>query len=143
MSSSTRNTRATPFAQAFFHGTKADLKVGDFIGPGFASNFAEGKASRYIFFTSTLDAAIWGAELALGEGKPRIYVVEPTGEHENDPDLTDQKFPGNPSQSYRSEYPCKVIAEVILWEGHPAVEVMAMQEALARLKEKGIRSLNE
>ncbi len=137
------NKKASVFAQTYFHGTKADLKVGDMIELGFNSNYGEGKSAKYIFLTATLDAAIWGAELAQGEGGGRIYCVEPTGPVENDPDLTDKKFPGNPTMSYRSEHPFRVVAEVIGWEGHPTDQLMAMKEGLARLKEKGIRSLNE
>ena len=98
----TKGNNATPFAQTYFHGTKTQLQAGDFIEVGFNSNYGERKNARYIFLTSTLDAAIWGAELAWGEGRERIYVVEPTGPIENDPDLTDKKFPGNPTKSYRS-----------------------------------------
>lgn len=137
------NKRASVFTQTYFHGTKADLKVGDMIEVGYNSNYGEGKSAKYIFLTATLDAAIWGAELAQGEGGGRIYCVEPTGPVENDPDLTDKKFPGNPTMSYRSEHPFRVVAEVIGWEGHPTDQLMAMKEGLARLKEKGIRSLNE
>ena len=137
------NKRASVFTQTYFHGTKADLKVGDMIEVGYNSNYGEGKSAKYIFLTATLDAAIWGAELAQGEGGGRIYCVEPPGPVENDPDLTDKKFPGNPTMSYRSEHPFRVVAEVIGWEGHPTDQLMAMKEGLARLKEKGIRSLNE
>lgn len=84
---------ATPFAQTYFHGTKADLKVGELIEVGFNSNYGQQKNAKYIFLTATLDAAIWGAELAFGNGRERIYLVEPIGEIENDPDLTDKKFP--------------------------------------------------
>ena len=87
----------TPFSQTFLHGSRADLKVGDFIEVGFDSNFGQRKNAKYIFLTATLDAAIWGAELAIGEGSERIYLVEPTGPIEDDPDLTDKKFPGNPT----------------------------------------------
>ncbi|MBK8833225.1 MAG: NAD(+)--rifampin ADP-ribosyltransferase [Saprospiraceae bacterium] len=134
---------ATPFAQTYFHGTKADLKVGDFIEVGNNSNYGQRKNAKYIFLTATLDAAIWGAELALGEGRERIYLVEPTGPIEDDPDLTDKKFPGNPTKSYRSTQPFKVVGEISVWQGHPAGQVMAMKEALAKLKEQGINSLND
>jgi len=100
---------ATPFAQTYFHGTKADLKIGDFINVGCNSNYGEQKTAKYIFFTATLDAAIWGAELAIGTGQERIYLVEPTGEIQNDPDLTDNRFPGNPTLSFRSTQPCRVV----------------------------------
>ncbi len=137
------NKRASVFAQTYFHGTKADLKVGDMIEVGYNSNYGEGKSARYIFLTATLDAAIWGAELAYGEGRGRIYCVESTGPVENDPDLTDKKFPGNPTMSFRSEHPFRVVGEVVGWVGHDADQVNAMKAGLARLKEQGIRSLNE
>lgn len=132
----------TPFAQTYFHGTKADLKIGDLIAPGFNSNFDQ-KSAKYIFLSATLDAAIWGAELALGEGKERIYLVEPTGAIEDDPDLTDRKFPGNPTKSYRSTAPFRVVGEVTAWQGHPADHVKTMKEHLAQLKEQGVNSLND
>ncbi|MEQ8475348.1 NAD(+)--rifampin ADP-ribosyltransferase [Fulvivirga sp.] len=134
---------ATPFAQTYFHGTKADLKVGDLIEVGFNSNYGKQKNAKYIFLTSTLDAAIWGAELAFGEGKERIYLVEPTGKIENDPDLTDQRFPGNPSMSFRSLEPFRVVGEVTVWKGHPSDQVKAMKEGIKRLNEQGIKSLND
>ena len=133
----------SPFAQTYFHGTKADLKVGDLITVGYNSNYGQKKNAKYIFLTATLDAAIWGAELSWGEGRERIYLVEPTGALENDPDLTDKKFPGNPTQSYRSTQPFRVVGEVSLWQGHPAEQVQAMKEALEKLNKQGIRSLNE
>ncbi|HAH57747.1 MAG: NAD(+)--rifampin ADP-ribosyltransferase [Lentimicrobiaceae bacterium] len=137
------NKAATPFAQTYFHGTKADLIVGDLIKVGFNSNFGQKKNARYIFLTATLDAAIWGAELALGGGRERIYLVEPTGEIEDDPDLTDKKFPGNPTKSYRSIHPLRVVGEVTVWLPHPKEQVKAMKAHLEQLKEQGINSLNE
>lgn len=134
---------ATPFAQTYFHGTKADLKIGDHITAGFRSNFGMQKSARYIFLTSTLDAAIWGAELAFGEGRERIYLVEPLGDIEDDPDLTDRKFTGNPTKSYRSLYPFKVVGEVTVWEGHPSEQVKLMKNHLEKLKKEGIDSINE
>jgi rifampin ADP-ribosylating transferase len=133
----------SPFARTYFHGTKADVKMGDLIEAGFNSNYGQRKNAKYIFLTATLDAAIWGAELAFGEGRERIYLVEPTGEIENDPDLTDKKFPGNPTQSFRSEKPCRVVGEVTVWQGHPAEQVKIMKEHLEKLKEQGINSLND
>jgi len=137
------NSIQTPFVQTYFHGTKADLKIGDYIQVGNNSNFGERKNAKYIFLTSTLDAAIWGAELAVGEGKKRIYLVEPTGFIEDDPDLTNRKFPGNPTKSYRSIYPFKVVGEILIWQGHTTEQVKTMKEALSKLKEKGINSLND
>ncbi|MEJ8758273.1 NAD(+)--rifampin ADP-ribosyltransferase [Pontibacter sp. H259] len=134
---------ATPFAQTYFHGTKVDLKVGDLIEVGFNSNYGQRKNAKYIFLTATLDAAIWGAELAVGEGRERIYLVEPTGPIEDDPDLTDKKFPGNPTRSYRSVHPFRVVGEVINWQGHATEQVKAMKDHLERLKEQGIDSLND
>ena len=133
----------TPFAQTYFHGTRCDLKIGEFIQVGFNSNYGKRKNAKYIFLSATLDAAIWGAELAIGEGSERIYLVEPTGPIEDDPDLTDKKFPGNPTKSYRSTHPFKVVGEVTTWHGHPAEKVKAMKDALAKLKEQGIDSLND
>lgn len=133
----------SPFAQTYFHGTKADLKIGDFIEVGFNSNYGQRKNAKYIFLTATLDAAIWGAELAFGEGHERIYLVEPTGLIEDDPDLTDKKFPGNPTKSYRSLYPFKVVGEVTIWKGHSLEQVKAMKDGLVKLKEQGINSLND
>lgn len=134
---------ATPFVQTYFHGTKANLNMGDLIKAGFNSNFGQQKNAKYIFLSATLDAAIWGAELAVGEGEERIYLVELTGPIEDDPDLTDKKFPGNPTKSYRSTEPFKVVGEVSVWQGHPAEQVKTMKEALERLREQGINSLND
>lgn len=137
------NQGARTFVQTYFHGTKADLKVGDLIEIGHNSNYGQQKNSKYIFLTATLDAAIWGAELSLFNGRERIYLVEPTGEIENDPDLTDKKFPGNPTQSFRSTEPFRVVGEVTVWKGHPVDQVKSMKEHLNKLKELGINSLNE
>ncbi len=133
----------TPLKQTYFHGTKADLQLGDLIEVGYNSNFGKQNNAKYIFLTSTLDAAVWGAELALGSGNERIYLVEPTGDIENDPDLTDQKFPGNPSMSYRSKHPFRVVGEVTIWKGHSTEQVNAMKEGIAKLNAQGINSLNE
>ena len=134
---------ASPFAQTYFHGTKADLKIGDLIEPGFNSNFGKRTSAKYIFLSATLDAAVWGAELAVGEGEGRIYLVEPTGDIEDDPDLTDRKFPGNPTMSYRSTQPFRVVGEVTVWQGHPEEQVEAMKGALEELKRRGVDSLND
>jgi hypothetical protein len=133
----------SPFSQTYFHGTKTDLKVGDFIEVGFNSNYGQRKNANYIFLTATLDAAIWGAELAVGNERERIYLVEPTGPIEDDPDLTDKKFPGNPTKSYRSIHPFKIVGEITIWQGHPPEQVKAMKGGLAKLKEQGINSLND
>lgn len=133
----------SPFSQTFFHGTRADLKVGDFIEVGLKSNYGKKKEARYIYLTATLDAAIWGAELALGEGPERIYLVEPTGPIEDDPNLTDKKFPGNPTRSYRSLHPFKVVGEIGVWTGHSPEQVKAMKDGLAKLHEQGTEAIED
>ena len=130
-----------PFYQTYFHGTKADLKIGDFIETDINSNYGQNNKAKYVYLTATLDAAIWGAELALGEGRERIYLVEQTGEIEDDPNLTDKKFPGNPTKSYRSKFPFKIVGEVTIWQGHPAEQVKAMKDGLAKLAEQGVEAI--
>jgi hypothetical protein len=132
-----------PFAQTFFHGTKADLKIGDFIKIGVNSNYGQKNKAKYIYLTATLDAATWGAELALGEGSERIYLVEPMGAIEDDPNLTDKKFPGNPTKSYRSKDPFKVVGEITIWQGHSPEQVTSMKGGLAKLKEQGIEAIED
>ncbi|MBC5773700.1 NAD(+)--rifampin ADP-ribosyltransferase [Pontibacter sp. KCTC 32443] len=133
----------SPFAQTFFHGTKAELKIGDFVEVGLNSNYGQQRKAKYIYLTATLDAAIWGAELALGEGRERIYLVEPTGPIEDDPNLTDKKFPGNPTKSYRSKHPFKVVGEITIWQGHSPEQVKAMKDRLAKLNEQGIEAIED
>ena len=133
----------SPFVQTFFHGTKADLKIGDFIEIGLNSNYGQRKNAKYIYLTATLNAAIQGAELALAEGRQRIYLVEPTGPIEDDPNLTDKKFPGNPTKSYRSVHPFRVVGEITIWQGHSPEQVKAMKDGLAKLKEQGIEAIED
>lgn len=137
------NTRATLFTRHFFHGAKADLSPGDLITPGYPSNFGQRKSAAYVYLTATLDAAVWGAELALGEGPGRIYVVEPTGPLEDDPNLTDKKYPGNPTMSYRSHDPLRVVGEVIGWTGHPLEQLSAMRERVAEAGRRGIEAIED
>jgi len=120
----------------FFHGTKAELKIGDLLEPQHLSNYQD-KKSNYIYFTATLNAAKWGAELATSKSKERIYIVEPLGEFENDPNLTDKRFPGNPTRSYRSKSPLKIIAELRSWERHSDDEIKHMIASLKMLREQG------
>lgn len=117
----------------YLHGTKADLAVGEMLVPGRQSNFEERRVMNYVYFTATLDAATWGAELASGEGRGRIYVVEPTGEFEDDPNLTDKKFPGNPTLSFRSREPLRVVDELVDWVGHSQEKLSAMRAGLQRI----------
>lgn len=133
----------SPFVQTYFHGTKADLTIGDYIETGLTSNFGKQNKAKYIYLTATLDAAIWGAELASGEGRERIYLVEPTGEIEDDPNLTDKRFPGNPTKSYRSKHPFKVVGEVSSWQGHQAEQIKEMKDGLEKLKDQGIEAVED
>ncbi|QRR02428.1 NAD(+)--rifampin ADP-ribosyltransferase [Dyadobacter sandarakinus] len=137
---STQHEVQTPiqnaFSQTFFHGTKADLKIGDLITVGFNSNFVDRKL-KHIYLSATLNAAVWGAELASGEGRERIYLVEATGPLENDPNVTDKKFAGNPTMSYRSLHPFKVIGEVTTWQSHTSEQIRAMKDGLEKLKQLG------
>ena len=119
---------------AFYHGTKAQLNPGDLIAPGFAGNYADRKQNTYVYLTGTLEAAIWGAELALGDGPGRIYVVEPTGPIMDDPNLTNTRYPGNPTKSYRSGEPLRVTGEITDWQGHPSETVQAMKDRIKGLK---------
>jgi hypothetical protein len=123
-----------PNSQRFYHGTRADLRPGDLIEPGYTSNYGKRNKTTYVYLTGTLDAATWGAELALGEGPGRIYLVEPTGPIMDDPNLTDTKFPGNPTKSYRSREPLRVAGEVTDWQGHSPEAVQAMKDAIKGLE---------
>ena len=117
----------------YLHGTKADLALGELLVAGRASNFEEGRVMNYVYFTATLDAATWGAELASGEGRGRIYIVEPTGDFEDDPNLTDKRLPGNPTQSFRSREPLHVVGELVDWVGHSPERLEAMRAGLQRI----------
>lgn len=125
-----------PAGTIFYHGTKAELDIGGLITPGFGSNFVE-RGLKHVYFTATLDAATWGAELAKGEARGRIFIVEPTGAFEDDPNLTDKKFPGNMTASYRSVDPLRIIGEVEDWIGHSPELLQEMKDNLARMKEEG------
>ena len=118
----------------YLHGTKAHLAVGEMLVSGRDSNFEAGRVMNYVYFTATLDAATWGAELASGGGRGRIYVVEPMGEFEDDPNVTDKKFPGNPTQSFRSRDPLPVVGELVDWVGHSPEKLEAMRAALDALQ---------
>jgi rifampin ADP-ribosylating transferase len=134
---------STPGAPPFYHGTKAALKTGELIAPGFASNYGKRKKAAYVYLTATLDAAVWGAELASGEGQGRIYIVEPTGPFEDDPNLTDKKFPGNPTKSYRTRDPLRIVGEVGDWQGHAPEQLKAMKDRLAHLERLGVEAIED
>jgi rifampin ADP-ribosylating transferase len=126
----------------FYHGTKAPLEAGDELVPGYGSNFQDGRVSNHIYFTALVDTAAWGAELATalaGSGeRGRIYVVEPMGPFEDDPNVTDKRFPGNPTQSYRTRSRLRVVGEVDSWAGHDPEVLKGMLEHLALLREQGL-----
>ncbi|WP_436882275.1 NAD(+)--rifampin ADP-ribosyltransferase [Staphylococcus gallinarum] len=126
----------------FFHGTKAQLKVGDLLVPNRQSNYQD-RIMNHIYFTATLEAAKWGAELAVALSNTaeiqdeRIYIVEPLGEFENDPNVTDKKFPGNPTRSYRSKAPLKIVGELATWERHSDDVINEMLDGLQQLRATG------
>jgi hypothetical protein len=126
----------------FFHGTKAALRVGDELVPGYGSNFQTGRVSNNIYFTALVETAAWGAELATALAgsaeRGHIYVVEPLGSFEDDPNVTDKRFPGNPTQSYRTHHPLRVVGEVDDWKGHDPETLQGMLDSLARLREQGL-----
>ena len=136
-------SRSLDIRERFYHGTKADLRPGDLIEPGYTSNYGRRKRADFVYLTATLDAATWGAELALGEGPGRIYIVEPTGPIEDDPDLTDKKFPGNPTKSYRSREPLRVTGEVAEWQGHSPEALKVMKDNIERLERLGIEAIDD
>jgi rifampin ADP-ribosylating transferase len=127
----------------YLHGTKADLAVGEMLVPGRESNFEEGRVMNHVYFTGTLDAAVWGAELAAGQGRGHIYIVEPAGDFEDDPNVTDKKFPGNPTQSFRSREPLRVVGELIDWVGHSPEKLQAMRGGLRALKLQGAARIED
>lgn len=128
---------------AFLHGTKADLRPGDLLKPGTRSNYGVERTANHVYVTKTLDAAVWGAELAAGDGRARIYVVEPTGAIEDDPNLTDKKFPGNPTQSFRTAQPVRVVGEVVDWLGHTPEQIQTMRQSLAELARRGLDVIDD
>ncbi len=127
----------------FFHGTKAALQQGDLLEPGYRSNFGQRVRANFIYLTATLDAAVWGAELAAGATPGRIYRVEPTGPFEDDPNLTDAKFPGNPTRSYRTREPLRVIDEVLDWDPHSPEVLQHMLDRLEELERLGVEAIND
>ena len=132
-----------PNSQQFYHGTKADLKPGDLIGPGYKPNFGKREKAAYVYLAATLNAATWGAELAIGEGRGRIYIVEPTGPFEDDPNLTDRKYPGNPTKSYRTRDPLRVTGEIMDWKGHSPEELKVMTDHLEQLRQQGVEAIED
>lgn len=130
----------------FYHGTRAELPVGALIAPGHHSHYA-GRVLKHVYFSALLEPAIWGAELAVSlsghTGRGCIYVVEPTGPFEDDPNLTNKKFPGNPTQSFRSTAPLRIVRTVEEWQGHSPEVLQAMLDSLADLKRRGLDLIHE
>jgi Rifampin ADP-ribosyl transferase len=127
-----------------YHGTRADLKPDDLIQPGQTPNFGnKDRRTTYVYFARTLDAATWGAELAAGDGRGRIYIVEPTGPIEEDPNLTNKKFRGNPTKSFRSREPLRISGEITDWRGHSPEAVKAMKDGVERAKRLGVEPLDD
>lgn len=126
----------------FYHGTKSVLKLGNELAPRFGSNFQEGRVSNNIYFSALVDTAVWGAELATAlagsEERGHIYIVEPLGPFEDDPNVTNKKFPGNPTESYRTREPLRVVGEVEDWEGHSPEALQGMLDHLEQLREQGL-----
>ncbi len=127
----------------FYHGTKADLKAGDLLEARHRSNYGGREIANFVYLSATMDAAVWGAELAVGDGAGRIYRVEPTGPIVDDPNLTDKVYPGNPTRSYRTREALRVLGEVLDWEGHSPEVLQNMRDHLESLKQRGIEAINE
>jgi len=127
----------------YYHGTRADLKEGDLIEPGYTSNYGSRRKANHVYLSATLEAATWGAELAQGDAPGRIYIVEPTGPIMDDPNLTDKKFPGNPTKSYRSREALRVVGEVKDWKGHAPEVLQAMKDHVEKLRLQGIEAVDD
>lgn len=131
----------------FYHGTKANLTIGGLLIAGHASNFEDGRVSNHIYFSALLDPAIWGAELAISlaglEGRGHIYIVEPTGPFEDDPNLTNKRLPGNPTRSYRTREPLKIVGVVEDWNGHPPEMLREMLDSLESLRRRGLSLIED
>jgi hypothetical protein len=134
---------ASPDGEPLYHGSKADLRVGDLIAPGYTSNYGTRKKANHVYLSATLEAATWGAELAQGDGPGMIYIVEPTGPYVDDPNLTDKRFPGNPTKSYRSRDPLRVIGEVKEWQGHAPEVLQTMKDHVERLRQQGVEAFDD
>lgn len=131
----------------FFHGTKTDFAIGDELVAGHGSNYHDGRVANHVYFAALLEPAIWGAELAValggGTGRARVYTVEPTGPFEDDPNVTNNKFPGNPSQSYRTRHPMRIVGEVESWDGHPPEILQLMLDNIAELRAEGLDIIDD
>lgn len=134
-------------SQTYYHGTKADLAIGDLLTPGRPSNFESGRVMNHIYFTALLETATWGAELAMSlanlEGPGRIYIVEPMGAFEDDPNVTNKRFAGNPTRSYRSQAPLRIVGVVEGWKGHSPEVLKGMLDSLESLRHRGLAIIED
>jgi hypothetical protein len=126
----------------FFHGTRTEFAIGGELVPGHSSNYHDGRIANHVYFSALVEPAVWGAELAValsgGTGRERIYIVEPTGPFEDDPNVTNKRFPGNVTRSYRTRHPVRIVGEVDTWEGHPPESVQGMLDNIAKLRADGL-----
>lgn len=127
---------------AFYHGTAADLAPGDLIAPGYRSNYGSGRPAGWVYMTRLVEGAVLAAEIAAGDGRGRVYLVEPTGPFEDDPNVTDKKFPGNPTQSYRTRTPLRVVDEVRDWTPTPAARLRDLRAFVERARRQGIEAID-
>lgn len=131
----------------FFHGTRHLLEIGTQLVAGRGSNFQEGRVSNHLYFTALVETAAWGAELATAlagsDDRGHIWVVEPQGPFEDDPNVTNKRFPGNPTRSYRTRHPLRVVAEVEEWKGHDPAVLQSMLDHLAQLREQGLDVIDD
>jgi rifampin ADP-ribosylating transferase len=131
----------------FYHGTRYRLEIGDLLEPGFASNYEAGRVARHVYFSSLLEPAVWGAELAVAlagaEGPGHVYLVEPVGAFEDDPNLTNKRFPGNPTQSYRTREPLRIVGKLAEWQGHPPEVVQAMIDGIREKQRQGLAPIED
>ena len=131
----------------FFHGTAIDFEIGDHVVAGYGSNYHDRRTSNHVYFSALLEPAIWGAELAAAlrgtDGSEHIYVVEPTGPFEDDPNVTNKKFPGNVTRSYRTRHPMRIVDEIETWERHPPEVLRAMLDNIERLREQGLDVIDD
>ena len=134
--------RAVDDPGPFFHGTRADLQPGDLLTPGWLTNYGSGKVSRHLYVTASENGAPLAAELARGDGRPRVYRVEPTGPIEDDPNVTDKRFPGNPTRSYRTTEPLRVVEEVLGWDPPQADLVARIRANTGQLSSLGIEAMD-
>lgn len=131
----------------FYHGTRVNLAIGDLLAPGYPSNYEEGRSLKHIYFSAMLEPAIWGAELAMAFAnltrRGHIYIVEPTGVFEDDPNLTNKRFPGNPTKSYRSREPLRIVGIVEEWQGHTKDTINRMLDSLRDLTHRGLNVIED